>query len=155
MNPQIDNPGVAIKPPILYFISIMLGLILQWLIPITIPFGILGTLVGLVLVLVGVSLAFWGSHEFTQQGTNVNPDLPATAVITTGPYQFTRNPMYVGLTIAQIGIGFALNAGWLLIALIPTLIIMRQLVIAREERYLEAKFGAEYTAYKATVRRWL
>ena len=71
------------------------------------------------------------------------------------PYRFSRNPIYVALTGLYLGIAVMLNSLWLIVLLAPLLIVMRLGVIQREEAYLEAKFGAEYTDYKTRVRRWI
>ena len=80
---------------------------------------------------------------------------PATALVTSGPYRFSRNPGYLALTLAYIGISVAADTVWMLALLLPALAIVRYGVIAREERYLEGKFGEAYLAYKAAVGRWL
>jgi protein-S-isoprenylcysteine O-methyltransferase Ste14 len=72
-----------------------------------------------------------------------------------GPYQFTRNPMYVGLLLLAAGMGLWMNTWWVFALLMPTLLIIDRYVIAREEQYLERRFGCEYDAYKQRVRRWL
>ena len=90
-----------------------------------------------------------------QAGTNVDPYRPATAIVTGGPYRFTRNPIYVGFTLMYVGI-FALANALLPILLLPAVQqLMRRGVIEREERYLERKFGDEYLQYKERVRRWI
>ncbi len=92
---------------------------------------------------------------FKRAGTSVDPLKPSTAILTEGPYRISRNPIYIGLTAAYAGIGIAVDAPWVWVLLLPTLVVMHYGVIAREERYLERKFGKEYLDYKARVRRWL
>ena len=88
-------------------------------------------------------------------GTNIRPDLPTTALVTEGPFRFTRNPLYLGLTLMYAGIALLIPGTWPLLLLVPVLLVMRWGVIAREERYLERKFGEPYRAYLGRVRRWL
>jgi len=88
-------------------------------------------------------------------GTNVRPDQPATAIVVDGPFRFTRNPLYLGLTGLYAGVALLVDALWPLLLLVPLLVIVKWGVIHREERYLEAKFGETYRLYKARVRRWL
>ena len=88
-------------------------------------------------------------------GTNVDPYEPATAVVTGGPYRFTRNPMYVGFTLMYAGISALFNALPPVLLLPVVQQLMRRGVIEREERYLERKFGDEYLQYKEKVRRWI
>jgi len=85
----------------------------------------------------------------------VIPMSPARAIVVTGPYRFTRNPMYVGLTVAYVGIALLVNMAWPLLTLPAVLIALRLFVIAREERHLRQAFPEAYAAYCARVRRWL
>ena len=83
------------------------------------------------------------------------PIRPATTLVVSGPYRFTRNPMYLAWELIVIGVGLAANAPWVILMAIPAALLTRRLVIDKEERYLETKFGAEYLDYKARVRRWV
>jgi protein-S-isoprenylcysteine O-methyltransferase Ste14 len=82
-------------------------------------------------------------------------DRPVTALVSVGPYQFTRNPIYIGLVLVYFGLSIILTSLWALLLLIPVLIILQRYVIAREETYLEKKFGEAYRNYKERVPRWL
>jgi protein-S-isoprenylcysteine O-methyltransferase Ste14 len=88
-------------------------------------------------------------------GTNIRPDQPTLAVVSDGPFRFTRNPLYLALTGLYVGITLLADALWPLLLLVPVLVVLQWGVVAREERYLEAKFGEPYRAYKARVRRWV
>ena len=88
-------------------------------------------------------------------GTNVNPSLPATTLVISGPFRFSRNPMYLARTLLYLGLGFMANALSVLLTLLPLLVVIRYGVIEREEGYLEAKFGDAYRQYRTTVRRWV
>jgi protein-S-isoprenylcysteine O-methyltransferase Ste14 len=85
----------------------------------------------------------------------VPTNLPTTTIVDTGPYRFTRNPIYLGMVLGLIGLAIALNSLWLLLTLVPFAVVIRYGVIAREEAYLERKFGDVYRRYRARVRRWL
>ena len=80
---------------------------------------------------------------------------PTKALTFDGPYTFSRNPMYLGMALIQGGLALLGNALWPLLALIPVISVIRTQVIEKEERYLGAKFGEQYTAFKSRVRRWL
>jgi protein-S-isoprenylcysteine O-methyltransferase Ste14 len=108
-----------------------------------------------VLISAGFGLLGWAITSFRRAGTNVPTNRPALALVVTGPYRFSRNPIYVGGTLAYLGLALAVDGVWLAALLAPFLLILRYGVIAREERYLEAKFGAAYRAYTQNVRRWL
>jgi protein-S-isoprenylcysteine O-methyltransferase Ste14 len=88
-------------------------------------------------------------------GTNVLPTRPALAIVTDGPFRFTRNPLYLANAVAYLGLTLVFNTVWTLLLYVPMLLVIHWGIIRREERYLEAKFGETYLAYKARVRRWL
>ena len=96
--------------------------------------------------------SFW---LFRQKRTSVMPARPASALVTAGPYPFTRNPMYLGLALLTASVSLFLDTWWPILLLVPALRIVQRFVIAREERYLRRRFGAEYDAYTRQVRRWL
>jgi protein-S-isoprenylcysteine O-methyltransferase Ste14 len=91
----------------------------------------------------------------TRAGTDPRPSRPSTAIVTSGPFRFTRNPMYVGLALLTAALGILLDTWWPILLLVPALVFIRVAVIAREEAYLRRRFGAEYEAYMRQVRRWI
>lgn len=102
--------------------------------------------------LIGLS----GAWALRRAGTTISVDRPTTAIVASGPYRYSRNPLYVALTLLYLGLGAAaLNTLWALVLLPPLLVVIQRGVIEREERYLERKFGEEYRRYKRRVRRWL
>ena len=155
MREQPDNAGVRVPPPLIYACAVIGGLLLDraWRLPIGAeqPRRVLGSLllVGWVAFTAGSVRSFWRKH------TSIIPFRPATALVTTGPYRFTRNPMYLGLALLTAAFGVLLNTWWPILLLVPTLLIVQAFVVAREERYLHRRFGAEYDAYVRLVRRWL
>ena len=116
---------------------------LYWLIP------------GLGLIVVGLALGLVAVITVRRAGSTIRVDRPVTALVVNGPYRWTRNPIYLGLALLSAGIAVAANALWPLLSLPVVLTLVRRRHIEREERYLEAKFGTTYLAYKARVRRWL
>jgi len=147
--------SVMVKPPQLYLIAIMLGGFIHLLWPLSLGFPLALTIIGLTLLTTSLSLMVWASREFKQAETAVPHKIGASTLVTTGPYRYTRNPMYVSLTLLQIGIGLIMGSVWVLLALIPVLIIMNRGVIAREETYMTTHFGQRYLDYKTAVRRWI
>ncbi len=93
--------------------------------------------------------------QFRRHNTSFKPHEPSTALITEGPYRFSRNPMYLALSLLYAGIGIAADSPWTLALLVPLLIVLHYGVIIREERYLERKFADAYRRYKSSTRRWL
>lgn len=111
--------------------------------------------VAVLLFVAGATVALWGKRVMEAAGTNVNPALPSTAIVTSGPFRLTRNPLYLSMLSLYLGAALATNAAWLLILLVPLLAILHFGIVLREERYLEAKFGEPYRVYKTRVRRWI
>jgi protein-S-isoprenylcysteine O-methyltransferase Ste14 len=149
-----DNAGVIVRPPVLYVAALAAMLVLRWFWRLPI-FGGVAFWPGLALVALAVGLLIWGRQTLVAGGTNVDPSLPSTAIVTSGPYRFSRNPLYVGLAVVYLGLALALDTWWGIVLLALVLIVMHQGVIQREERYLERKFGDGYRQYRAAVRRYL
>ena len=104
---------------------------------------------------VGFVLAIWATTTIRRAGNRVETNTPTTAIVENGPYRFTRNPIYLGMFLGQAGLATGFNSAWILAMLVPFYFVIRFGVIAREEAYLERKFGEVYLAYKSRVRRWL
>jgi protein-S-isoprenylcysteine O-methyltransferase Ste14 len=151
--PEVANLGV-IRPPLVYLAAIVIGSVLGFVWPIAfLPRGF-ATPLGSVLVVAAVMLFFLSVRKFWAVGTPVPGNRPTTAIVRAGPYRFSRNPIYVAFSLLQLGIAAWVNSLWLIATLIVAIALMT-VVILREERYLERKFGTEYLDYKARVRRWL
>jgi protein-S-isoprenylcysteine O-methyltransferase Ste14 len=150
-----DVPNVLILPPLLYGVALAVGFLLHWIAPRPIVSSNAGLWVGGALLASGVFLAIWGRRVMEQSGTNVNPTLPTTALVAIGPFRFSRNPLYVALTLIYVGLALLANALWVLVLIVPVLLILHYGVVRREERYLEAKFGDAYRAYRSRVRRYV
>lgn len=147
--------GVIAPPPLIYLAGVVIGLLLPRPIPGPIlPAGLAGSL-GAVLIATAVGVSLWGVREMRRAGTAVNPRVPTTSLVTTGPFRLSRNPLYVSLTLCYLGIAIAAQSVWALALLPVVLAVMHYGVIHREERYLEGRFGAEYARYRARVRRWM
>lgn len=151
-----DNPGVIAPPPLLFIGTLAAGFAIDALTG-RMSTGLPGTLryTAAISLLVGaVALLVGALGSFRRAGTNVEPWRPATALVTTGVYGLTRNPMYVAMTLISVAAALAADSVATLLLLVPLLLVVRYGVIAREERYMEAKFGDEYGRYRQAVRRW-
>ena len=93
--------------------------------------------------------------NFRRSRTSIVPVRPATTLVISGPYRFTRNPMYVGLALLTVALGLFMGTWWPIVLLFPVLLVVRLFVIAPEEQYLRRRFGADYIGYTQRVRRWL
>jgi len=154
----LSNAGVRFPPPFLFVIGILVGWMLDRYVlslPLSSVAGSAIKPVGWILLALGFILAGWGIMTFRRAKTAINPHASASQLVTYGPYRFTRNPMYTGLTFEYLGAAALLDSGWAIIVLPIVLFVLVRTVISREESYLNDAFGADYGAYKARVRRWL
>ena len=152
--PDVANLGL-IRPPFVYLGAIALGLVLHLLWPVRLVPPPVSTPFGATVTLLGVVLFVSAVRAFRAAGTPVPGDRPTTAIVRSGPYRFSRNPIYLAFSLFQLGLSFWFNSLALLITLIPAVALTSLVVIPREERYLEARFPSEYLPYKGSVRRWL
>jgi protein-S-isoprenylcysteine O-methyltransferase Ste14 len=150
--------GVIARPPALFLGALLLGLVLDHVLPL--PFvlpeaGLARWASAGCLVFIGLALFAAGIRNFSRSGTPVPTNEPTRALVTAGIHGWTRNPIYVGMFLLYGGIGVAARSPWVLILVLPLAITIRYGVVAREEAYLERRFGDAYRDYRARVRRWL
>jgi len=151
---EVANLGLA-RPPLVYASSMAIGSLLHLAWPMQIAPRALEAPLGAGVILAAIALFIAAVRTMNAAGTPVPGNRPTTAIVRGGPYRFTRNPIYIAFTLLQLGIAIWVNSLALLILLVPAFAIMALVVVPREERYLEARFPAEYPPYKASVRRWL
>ncbi|AFY91159.1 methyltransferase family protein [Chroococcidiopsis thermalis] len=154
MVSEVANPGM-VRPPLVYLGAIALGLLLHFAWSVQLVSRAASLPLGGTVVLVAVALFLWAVRTFRLAGTPVPGNRPTTTIVHTGPYQYSRNPIYLSFSLLHLGIAFWVNSLWLLVTLIPALALMSFVVIPREEHYLESRFPSDYLPYKASVRRWL
>src|SRR6266536_1653445 len=150
-----DGPGCPIAPPLLFVVPIVASLVMDWLVPTTFTQGAIRWNLGAIFFVAGLALNIAGSVTQKRAGTDPIPFTPSTRIVAHGPYRFSRNPMYIGLALWTLGIAFLVDCAWMLLAVPIGLVLIDRLVVTREERYLERKFGEEYLSYKRRVRRWI
>jgi protein-S-isoprenylcysteine O-methyltransferase Ste14 len=153
-----DNAGVIAPPPLLALAVILLGLLLDWMLPAYILMLLFSMaeriVVGAILMTAGFALAYSARSTFLSVGTNVEPWKPSTALVSGGIFGRLRNPMYVGGTLFLTGLSIMLASDWMLVLTIIFVPVIHFGVVKREERYLAAKFGEPYLRYMATVPRY-
>ncbi len=152
--PEVPNLGL-IRPPLVYLASLVTGVALQFAKPLPFLPPTLNVTLGASLVGVAIALFLYSVTKFRAAGTPVPARKPTTVIVRTGPYRFSRNPIYLGFSVFQLGIALWVNSLWLLATLVGAVVLIHFVVIRREELYLEHRFGTEYLDYKASVRRWL
>jgi protein-S-isoprenylcysteine O-methyltransferase Ste14 len=150
-----DTAGVIAPPPLIYLGALGIGFGLDAAIGKGSLPSAVRVPVGATAILTGVGLAGSFARAFGRARTPIDPYTPSEAIVTDGPYRLTRNPGYLGMTLAYAGIAIVSNAPWALLPLPLAVAAIDRGVIAREERYLERKFGAPYLDYKRRVRRWI
>jgi protein-S-isoprenylcysteine O-methyltransferase Ste14 len=158
MDESRDTAGVIAPPPLMALAVVVLGLLLDWLLPayvllVLLPFSA-RIVIGILLMVAGAALAVAGRRHFGRAGTEVKPWRPSTVLVTDGVFGRLRNPMYVGVTGFLIGLAIVLASDWILVMTIVFVPVIHFGVVKREERYLEAKFGDAYRGYKARVPRY-
>lgn len=150
-----DHPEVVAIPPVIYAGAFGAGLILEGVGRTDVPGSVLRFGLGGLLLVLGLGLMGLALRAFRAAGTHVEVYLPATALVTTGPYRVTRNPIYIGMTMAYLGAGLLSDSLWVLLLVFPVMGVMHYGVVLREEAYLTAKFGDRYRDYVQRVRRWV
>jgi protein-S-isoprenylcysteine O-methyltransferase Ste14 len=150
-----DTAGVVAPPPLIFLAGLAIGFVLEALLPGADLPALVQWGAGGLLVVAGLGLLLWFNTLFSRANTAVEPWKPTTTIVTTGPYRFTRNPAYLGMALTYVGIALMSSALWVLVPLPFVLAVIDRGVIAREERYLERKFGEEYVSFKRHVRRWI
>lgn len=159
MQERKDAAAARVFPPALPLITVLLGVALQYLLPIDVEFSPSGSVrysVGVLIVLCAVvGLGLWAVILVRGSGQSENPWKPTTEIIERGPYRITRNPMYLQMVLVCVGFSVILWNVWVLILTPLCALALQALVIRHEEVYLESRFGESYLAYKRRVRRWI
>jgi protein-S-isoprenylcysteine O-methyltransferase Ste14 len=148
---QSTTAGVIARPPLLYLGALAVGLVVDHLWPL--PFKI--SRPGLLMLLAGLALMVAGIRNFLRAKTPVPTVEPTRVLVTTGIHARSRNPIYLGMFLIYGGIAVLVRSPWALVFFVPLALAVRYGVVAREEAYLDQRFGDEYREYAARVRRWL
>lgn len=158
MSRADDSPRILFPPPLVYVLLAGAGFALDLAAPWRLAGGGAArtlAVAGGVVLAAGIAFDFVSVALFLRAGTSPIPRRPASRIVATGPYRFTRNPMYLGMTLTVAGVGLLTNVGWILLAGLAAALVIDRAVIPREEAYLERRFGAAYVDYRRRVRRWL
>jgi len=150
-----DHPGVIAFPPLIWLVNAVISVVVHLLMPVPIMRYGVCLVCGIIFIILASTLALSAFRTMKAAGTNILPSKPALTIVRSGPFRFTRNPMYLSLCLLQVALGFFLNDWITLLLVVPLALIFYYGVILREERYLSAKFGEPYLEYKREVRRWI
>jgi protein-S-isoprenylcysteine O-methyltransferase Ste14 len=153
--PPRDRAEIILLPPLIFLAGLVAGFIVESWVPSTL--GTRGplTIAGVLGLVAGGALGAWGDLSMKRAGTSPLPWKPTLAIVDTGPYRWTRNPLYLAQTLMHAGIAALGDSAWALAMLIPVLVVVRYGVIGPEEAYLMRKFGDEYLTYTRRVGRWI
>ena len=155
LNAHSDHARVKIHPPVLLLLHLIAAFMLNRMLLLPLAFPQILVWLGYALTLIGFGLAVSAAIQFMQARTTLDPHGSVSEVVTSGPYRFSRNPIYLGFVCLLIGLSLIFKSYWGTILAPVFVVLMYHLVIRPEEIYLEKKFGEAYMSYKSAVRRWL
>ncbi len=153
-SPYAERPNRFPLPPLIFLASLALGYGLHALAPVSLPLAPLFKAAGALALGTGLALILWASSTLSRAGTAILPHHAARRLVTTGPFAWSRNPIYLGEALIISGFGGVEGALGYLVAAVVFVAAMTQFAITREEAHLAARFGPEWEAYAARVRRW-
>ena len=154
-NENKDHSGVKLPPSILFLGLGLIGVGMEYAVPLSIGIDSPANYSGVGVIIISIVSIMFMSKLFERNKTAIEPWKTTSKIITTGPYKYSRNPIYILFCGVPVGLGVAFDTYWALFAFIPALIIVYYSAVKKEEKYLESKFGQEYLDYKGKVRRWL
>ena len=150
-----EKSGIRVPPLIIYLAGILIGAVLEYIWPLTFLTAVLRFTFGPFIIIFSFALFGFALREFSRSSTSPEYAKETTKIITTGPFSYSRNPIYLSFTLLSIGIAIVSGSIWIFAMTVPTITVIYHFVILKEEQYLEKKFGGKYTKYKYSVRRWL
>jgi len=150
-----DSARVPVPPPLLLLVSLLIGVGIEIFVPLPWVSGGLRWGLGAGLVAAGVAVVLICARGFKSQKTAIEPWKTTSKIVMSGPYQWSRNPIYLSFLVIGLGVSALVNSLWVARMLVPLVLVLTKAVIEREERYLATKFGESYRAYQRRVRRWL
>jgi protein-S-isoprenylcysteine O-methyltransferase Ste14 len=151
----LDHAPVRVFAPLVFAGEFVIGALLQSRAPLAAPAGALRWSLGLALIALGLAFGLTARSLMSRAGTSPNPLVPSTALVETGPFRLSRNPLYVSMVLVFGGLAFLLRTPWALVLMPVAIAVVQVWAIVPEERYLAERFGDAYAAYRARVRRWI
>jgi protein-S-isoprenylcysteine O-methyltransferase Ste14 len=143
---------------VVFGVPFLLSIVLAFAVPISLPAGgftLPRIVLGGLLVLAGMATVMASRRELARRAQPTDPGKPTTALVRTGVFSVSRNPMYLGAVVFLIGVALVADLGWELALMVPSILLCHVVLIAPEESYLEREFGAAYLEYRRSVRRWI
>ena len=153
--PPVENAGVVAPAPVFFVLASLIGTALEWLAPSALLSQPYARFVGAVFIAISIVIVVAVLVQMARAKTSFDARKPTSALVTSGIFRVSRNPTYLSLALLQAGLAFAFQSFWLLLLVVPAVALTHWGVVLREERYLDHKFGDEYSQYSRRVRRWL
>ncbi len=154
-EPRSKAAGAFVPVALVFLGGLIGGAVINIFFPVPIWSGAWTWLAAVVPLVAGVWLFASARLSFKRHQTALMPWTPSAKLVQDGPYRFTRNPIYLAFGTLYLSVALILNSAYILVMLLIVLVLFDRIQIPREERYLQAKFGDEFSAYKARVRRWI
>lgn len=155
MKEHIDNAGIITHPPVFYILATMLGLTFDKIFPLSFFFKELGLVAGIIVFTLGVLVLILGLKIFLGHKQHPSVHASTSQIFQSGIFGYSRNPIYLGMALIMLGAALYFDILWMAIFMVPLILVINKLVIAKEEIYLARKFGEKYLEYKKVVRRWI
>jgi len=150
-----DKANVVVLPPVIFVVALLLGLLMEYLVPMQVLPRTPARWLGTFLILGSLPIGLSAIRELFKANTALDVRKPTTVIVKTGAFRFSRNPIYIALILSYLGIALLIDSFWICLLVVPAVAILQIGVIRREEYYLEQKFGEDYRRYKTVVRRWI
>ena len=145
----------VVPPPLIYLAGLLIGLALDAAWPAAFLPAPAQYVAGGMVIAVSLGLFAVVLGAFARSGTSIDHRRPTTSIIASGPFRYSRNPVYVSMTLLLIGLGLAIDSVWIVAMAVPAALVTHRFVILKEEAFLAKKFGQDYERYRQTVRRWV
>ncbi|MDG1995320.1 MAG: isoprenylcysteine carboxylmethyltransferase family protein [Emcibacteraceae bacterium] len=155
MSEEQDNAGIAVHPPVFYIVAALIGVGIDYLFPLSFGSDAMLETAGIIIFLLGLIIAVLSFKIFASNKQSPSVHASASKIYQSGVYAYSRNPIYLGITLWLVAAALYFDNVWLLIITVPLILFMNKVVIEKEEAYLTSKFGDDYLSYKKKVRRWI
>lgn len=155
--PELDRPRLIAPPPLIFAVCVIAAVIVDTFRPLPLcnMSDTVRYTVSAVVFLISIAIGLSALRVFRAAKEHPSPYKPTQTIVDSGPFRFTRNPIYISFLVTALAIAILDNSWWVVLSMIPLALLLEFGVIRREEEYLSRKFGAVYDDYRRRVRRWI
>jgi len=150
-----DDHVRAVPAPLITFVTAVFGFVLGWIFPFRFLLWGVAYVVGSITVVMGLIVGCSALVAVRRAHTSLSPNKPTVALVESGVFRFSRNPMYLSMFLLYLGLAALANDFWLLPLFLVLFLSVDRMIVTREEKYLEQRFGDKYLRYEERVRRWI